>query len=147
MLSFTQYLLEEHDPIALGKHIKKAANNNGAYKILDSHSSTKGGTPHAGGCGVIAHAIHKHLPGSKLVDVHNKATGHTEHVAVHHGDHIYDANGATPVKHFLKKWSKQETKPHHDLELTPHNSERAKKSDISIHSATVAKMHSHLFGH
>jgi hypothetical protein len=145
MLSFSQFLVEEHDPIALGKHIKKHANNNEAYKILDSHSSTKGSTPHAGGCGIVAHAIHKHLPGSKLVDVHNKATGHTEHVAVHHGDHVYDANGATPVKHFVKKWSKQEGKPEHNLELTPHDPSRAKKSDISTHS--VDKMHSHLFNH
>jgi hypothetical protein len=142
MLSFTQFILED---VALGKHIKKHANSNGAYKILDSHDSTKGSTPHAGGCGIVAHAIHKHLPGSKLVDVHNKKTGHTEHVAVQHGEHIYDANGATPAKHFLKKWSKQEGK--HDVELTPHDPARAKKSDISTHAGTIDKMHSHIFNH
>ena len=141
MLSFSQFVVEDQD---LGKRIKKATSSNAAYKILDSHPSTKGSTWQAGGCGVLAHALHKHLPGSKLVDVHNKKTGHIEHVAVHHGEHIYDANGATPTKHFIKKFAKRELKNHEDLELTPHDPKRAAKSEISTHPSLVDKMHKHL---
>lgn len=139
---------KEHDPVALGRKIKAATTgDNDSYKILDSHPHTKGSTWQAGGCGVLAHALHKHLPGSKLVDVHNKKTGHTEHVAVHHGDHIYDADGATPAKHFIKKFAKREMKSHQDLELTPHDSARAKKSDISTHPGLIDKTHKHLTSH
>lgn len=35
--------------------------------------------------------------GSHKQDVHNKTTGKTEHVGVHHGNFVYDANGATPA--------------------------------------------------
>lgn len=149
----TYFLKKDHDEVK--KHLndisesvdsaklRKAANHNDAYHILDSHHGTKGGTPAAGGCGVFAHALHKHLPGSKLVDIHNKNTGHTEHVGVHHGDHVYDAYGAHPAKHFVSRFQKREG-VHGDLEMTDHHPERTAKSDISTHPGTVAKMHSHL---
>jgi hypothetical protein len=152
MQTFLQFVAESRyvyrgGEAALGRKIKAATGDNDSYKILDSHPHTKGSTWQAGGCGVLAHALHKRMPGSKLVDVHNKKTGHTEHVAVHHGDHIYDANGATPVKHYLKKFAKREMKSHHDLELTPHDPARAAKSEISTHPALVDKTHKHLQKH
>ena len=130
---------------ALGRKLKASTTgDNDSYKILDSHPHTKGSTWQAGGCGVLAHALHKRMPGSKLVDVHNKKTGHTEHVAVHHGDHVYDADGATPAKHYLKNFAKREMKSHHDLELTPHDPARTKKSEISTHPGLVDKTYKHL---
>lgn len=129
----------------LGKKIKKAMSSKAAYQILDGHHETSGSTWQAGGCGVMAHGLHPHLKGSKLVDVHNKTTGNTEHVAVHHGDHVYDANGATPHKDFIKKFRKREMIPaHHDLELTDHNPARAHKSGIVTHPATSDAVHKHL---
>lgn len=130
---------ESIDPAKL----KKAMNHNDAYHILDSHEGTRGGTPAAGGCGVLAHALHKHLKGSKLVDIHNKTTGGTEHVGVHHGDHVYDAYGAHPVKHFVSRFQKREG-VRGELEMTPHDPKRTANSEISTHPGTVAKMHAHL---
>ena len=135
-------LSESIDP----KKLKKAANHNDAYHILDSHEGTKGGTPAAGGCGVLAHALHKHLPGSKLVDIHNKTTGNTEHVGVHHGDHVYDAYGAHPAKHFVSRFQKREG-VHGDLEMTDHHPKRTANSGISTHAGTAAKLHAHLQKH
>ena len=148
MISFSQFVIEEHDSVTLGRKIKAATTgDNDSYKILDSHPHTKGSTWQAGGCGVLAHALHKHLPGSKLIDVHNKKTGHTEHVAVQHGEHVYDANGATPEKHYLKRFAKREMKSHHDLEMTPHDPARTAKSEISTHSGLVDKTYKHLKPH
>jgi hypothetical protein len=141
-------VLEATEEQTLGRKIKAATTgSNDSYKILDSHPHTKGSTWQAGGCGVLAHALHKHMPGSKMVDVHNKKTGHTEHVAVQHGDHIYDADGATPTKHYLKKFGKREMKSHHDLELTDHNPARAAKSEISTHPSLINKTYKHLQKH
>lgn len=144
MKSFSEFIIEETPD--LGRKVKRAMSSNHAYSILDSHHETKGSTWSAGGCGVLAHALHKHLPGSKLVDVHNKRTGHTEHMAVQHGDHVYDADGATHVKRFLQRFSKREMKPHSDLELTSHDPARAKRSGISTHPSLVDKTHEHLKG-
>jgi hypothetical protein len=129
----------------LGTHIKKRMASNKAYSILDSHPETQGSTWYTGGSGVLAHAIHKSLPGSKLVDVHNKNTGHTEHMAVHHKGHIYDANGATPAHKFIAAYKKRESPlRHHNLELTDHNPGRAKKSEIPMPKEVIDKTVKHL---
>lgn len=140
MLSFTQFIIEND----LGRKIKKATtSNNASYGILDSHHDTHGSTWQAGGCGILAHALHKHLPGSKLVDVHNKDTGRTEHVAVHHGDHIYDASGATPAKSFLARYKKREgLQGNH--ELTSHDPKRAQASGLVTHPSLIQQTHQHL---
>ena len=143
MLTFAQFLSEA---TSLGRSIKTAMSSNAAYAILDSHPETDGSTWQAGGCGVLAHALHKHLPNSKLVDVHNTDTGKTEHVAVHHGNHVYDADGATPAKTFIAKYKRREGIKH-NLELTPHDAKRTAKSEIPTHASLIDKAHQHLAPH
>ena len=95
---------------------------------------------------MLAHALHKHLPGSKMVDIHNKETGHTEHVAVQHGKHIYDANGATPIHQFVPGFKHNE-RINAELELTDHDPKRAERSGL-IHDPEIEnKLHKHLQKH
>jgi len=134
----SDYLVEADD---FGKHVKKTMSSDAAYKILDSHPSVAGSTWNAGGCGILAHAIHRHIPGSKLVDVHNKRTGKTEHMAVQFSNTIYDGRGVSSARDYTKKFAKHELKDHRDLELRDHDPTLAKKSEINIPKELVDKTH------
>lgn len=143
MKSFREYISEDTD---LGKKIVKATKkDNDSYKILDNHPKTEGSTWAAGGCGILAHALHKHLSGSRIVDIHNHRTGNTEHVAVQHGEHIYDSDGKHPVKNFINKYKKLENIKD-DLEMRPHDPDKTKKSGIVIDKGLIDKTYEHLKG-
>lgn len=143
MESFKNFITESAE---LGRKIKSATqDDNESYKLLDSHPE-KPDTWLSGGCLMLAHALHKHLPGSKMVDVHNKETDHTEHVVVQHGKHLYDADGATPIHKFIPGFKKNEGIKA-ELELTDHDPERAKRSNLPNDPKIVDQIHRHLKKH
>lgn len=134
-------LEESVNPTEFGNHVKKTMASDAAYELLDSHPSVAGSTWNAGGCGILAHAIHRHIPGSKLVDVHNKRTGKTEHMAVQFGGHVYDGRGKSAARNYVSTFAKRELKDHRDLELRNHDPSLTTKSEINIPDSLVKKTH------
>ena len=68
-------------------------------------------------------------------------------MAVQHGDHVYDADGAAPATKYLKRWAKLENFSHHDLEFGDHNPTMPHKSGIVVHPDLVDKTYQHLKKH
>lgn len=89
----------------IGPQIKKLISSNKAYEILDADKELEGSTWAAGGCYVLARAIHK-LYGGKLVFIKD-GSGIAQHVMVKFGDKYLDSDGLQTATQKIKT-SKQE---------------------------------------
>jgi hypothetical protein len=138
-------LLRENN-LRLSKQLKKMMSTREAYEILDSSSQTVGSTWSAGGCAVLAYALHKILPESQIIDIVNTQTRNTEHVAVVYQNRVYDANGSVAAADFVDRFKKQELISA-DLKMVPHNAGRTKRSDIPIDPALIDTTVDYLTNH
>ena len=142
----SEFLLEnrhQNQSLDLSKKLKKAMASAEAYSILDSDPATAGSTWQAGGCGVLAYALHQYLPESTLVDIVNTKTNLTEHVAVEYQNRIYDANGSAPSAAYVDQYRKQEN-IRDEVKLVPHNANRTQLSEIPIEPQLINATYEYL---
>jgi len=88
------------------KHICRAILTNEAYQILDSDPELTGSTWSAGGCYLLARALHR-IYGGKLVTVYN-VQRQPQHVALQLGNMYLDADGLQTGDKLLKTMREDE---------------------------------------
>lgn len=92
----------------IGRVVKHFVANNESYEILDANG---GGTWSAGGCYLLAFALHKKfkLPLYALFGS-NRPNGMicNQHVVVKSGQFFIDADGTQAKQSLLRRWSKEE---------------------------------------
>lgn len=77
-----------------------------AYALLDRHPEISGSTWTAGGCWVLAEALHNMLPKSELVAV--MSAGRPEHILVKWKGSYWDADGGSSEEEVLERWEFEE---------------------------------------
>jgi hypothetical protein len=81
--------------------------SNEAYALLDRHPEIEGSTWTAGGCWVLAEALHNMVPKSELVAV--MSNGRPQHVLVKWKGRYWDADGSSSKAELLDRWEHEES--------------------------------------
>jgi hypothetical protein len=113
-------------------------NTGRAYSVLD-RTAARGGMWTAGGCAILAEAIHALLPSSRVLDLYDHRGG-PQHVVVETptGD-LIDGDGVSIRRTLLRRWVRMEgLRP--PLRFRPHDPARCHASGIPCAPEDIARI-------
>lgn len=89
------------------KSIDKKLGHNDAYCIIDSDPEIAGSGWASGACYLLALALKRILPNSRLVSLHDH-NGNIQHIMVHYNGKLVDGDGVSTEAEVLKRWENEE---------------------------------------